>query len=534
MAKDSMIGLAKLSSAVLGTSTMANGFAVTPTGPASLQVVCAPGEIYSLTSIDALAFSTLPADTTHSIMKQGILLDGVTLSCPAPGTTGQSINYLVQVTYQDSDSTPVLLPYYNSANPALPYSGMGNNGLTQNTNRKGIAVVAVKAGASAVTGSQVTPAPDAGYVGLYVVTVAFGQTTITSTSIAQYSAAPLLPSGILQSIQNGNTSFAIDTGTANTYVCNFTPAITARAEGQVLRVKVKTANTSASTFNDGLGAVALVGGAHSPLQGGELIANGDAWVQWNTSVGGGSYILLFCTGAAEQVAPATQSQHALQQQQKGVSRFTASGSFTVPPGVTTIYASGCAGGGGGGSSLSTNASSFVGGGSGGGAGQPAIRIPITVTPGQVIPVTIGAGGNGGTAATNNATDGGATQLGAAGALLNLAGGLKGSLGAGGSTVPGNYGGPGGGVGFPSGGFAQDTTVYAGNIAYGGFGGVGGSGPFGASGPAGRGATGSSPPAGAGFGFGAGGSGAGGAYSSTVVAAGGPGAAGMPGLLIIEW
>jgi hypothetical protein len=43
MAKDSMIGLAKLSAALLGTSTMANVFAVTPTGPASLQVVCAPG-----------------------------------------------------------------------------------------------------------------------------------------------------------------------------------------------------------------------------------------------------------------------------------------------------------------------------------------------------------------------------------------------------------------------------------------------------------------------------------------------------------
>lgn len=112
-------------------------------------------------------------------------------------------------------------------------------------------------------------------------------------------------------LQTGALAFATDTGTANTYVCAFTPAITARIEGQVLRFKVKTANTGASTFNDGLGVVALVGGAHSALQGGELVANGDAWVQWNTSVGGGSYILLFCTGAAEQVAPATQSNHAI-------------------------------------------------------------------------------------------------------------------------------------------------------------------------------------------------------------------------------
>ena len=105
--------------------------------------------------------------------------------------------------------------------------------------------------------------------------------------------------------------FAVDTGAANAYVCNFTPAITARSESVPIRFKAANANTGASTINDGIGVVALVGGAHSALQGGEIVANGEAWAQWNSSVGGGSYILLFCTGAAEQVANATQSQHAL-------------------------------------------------------------------------------------------------------------------------------------------------------------------------------------------------------------------------------
>src|SRR5881396_3817233 len=63
------------------------------------------------------------------------------------------------------------------------------------------------------------------------------------------------------------SDFAIATGTANTYVCAFTPAIIARAEGQVLKFKVKTSNAGASTFNDGLGVVALVGGAQAALQG---------------------------------------------------------------------------------------------------------------------------------------------------------------------------------------------------------------------------------------------------------------------------
>lgn len=219
---------------------------------------------------------------------------------------------------------------------------------------------------------------------------------------------------------------------------------------------------------------------------------------------------------------------------KNIARFTANGSFTVPPGVTKIWSSGCAGGGGGGSSLATNSVSFLTGGSGGGAGQWVMRTPISVTPGQVIPITIGAAGTGGTAATNNATAGGSTQMGASGSLLNLTGGSPGLIGGGGTNVPQDYGGPGGGVGFPNGGAAMDTVVASGGICVGGFGGVGANSPFGASGPPGRGAVGNNISAGSGFGFGAGGSGSGGAYKSPGVAAGGAGAAGMPGLLILEW
>jgi len=337
MAKDAMIGSAKLAAAMLGTSTIANGFAVTPTGPASLQVVVSPGEIYALANIDSLAFSTLPADTTHSILKQGILLDGVTLTCPAPTTTGQSINYLVQATYQDQDSTPVLLPYYNSANPALPFSGMGNNGLTQNTVRKGVAIVQVKAGASAATGSQVTPAPDSGYVGLYVVTVAFGQTVINSGSIAQFSGAPLLPSGIIQSIQSGNTTYAQDVGTANAYAATYSPAVTI-SDSLVLRFKAANNNTGASTFSpNGITAAPIIGGNHSALQGGEIVVSGDVWVQWNSSIGGGSWVLQESSGGGLQVAPASKRQHAVtanQVQGQTLTAYSAGGTspaFTLTP-----------------------------------------------------------------------------------------------------------------------------------------------------------------------------------------------------------
>ncbi|WP_261371404.1 carbohydrate kinase [Yersinia bercovieri] len=218
----------------------------------------------------------------------------------------------------------------------------------------------------------------------------------------------------------------------------------------------------------------------------------------------------------------------------GFSRFTSSGSFTVPAGVTQIFVSGCAAGGGGGSSLATNSSSFVTGGSGGGAGQPALNVPITVTPGQVIPITIGTGGTGATAATNNATAGGNTQLGSGGVLLNLGGGSPGQVGGGGTTYPASFGGPGGGGGYPTGDAAQDTNSFSATTASGGQGGQGASGPFGQAGPAGRGAKGNNPGPGAGFGYGAGGSGAGGAYTSATSVPGGAGASGLDGYLVIEW
>lgn len=90
--------------------------------------------------------------------------------------------------------------------------------------------------------------------------------------------------------------FVADTGAANAYVCNFVPAITARSESTPLRFKVANANSGASTINDGVGTVALVGATQAALIGGELITNGIAWIQWNATTG--SYVLLFCTGAA--------------------------------------------------------------------------------------------------------------------------------------------------------------------------------------------------------------------------------------------
>ncbi|MEB0167943.1 hypothetical protein [Pseudomonas sp. CCC4.4] len=271
MAKDSMIGLAKLSALVLGTGTVANGFSVNSTNPASLQVVVSPGEIYSLTSVDTVSYSSLGSDVTHSITKQGILLNAMTLTCAAPTVVGQSVNYLIQATYQDVDSNPVLLPYYNSAMPSQPFSGIGNNGLTQNTSRAGAAIVQAKAGAIATTGSQLTPAPDVGYVGLYVVTVAYGQTVIASANISQSSSAPIMSSSLLQSIQAGTANYAADTGAANAYAANYWPAITTPVSGMPLHFLALNASTGPSTFSpNGMVALPLLNQRYSAIAAGQI------------------------------------------------------------------------------------------------------------------------------------------------------------------------------------------------------------------------------------------------------------------------
>ena len=73
--------------------------------------------------------------------------------------------------------------------------------------------------------------------------------------------------------------------------------------------------------------------------------------------------------------------------------FTSSNNFAVPANVTCVWVTLVAAGGGGGSGMA-GAFSYGLGGGGGGGGQTFYKIPITVSPGNIV-VTIGAGGQGG-------------------------------------------------------------------------------------------------------------------------------------------
>ena len=190
--RHAMIGVSKLAAAILGTSTAVNGFACTPTSPNTLTVNVGAGEIYSMAPVDATAYGVLPADTADQILKQGVVLGISNLACPAPTTSGFSINYLIEAQFQENDTAGAVLPFYNSANPSQPFSGQNNSGAALPTQRQDTCLLQVKAGGAAATGLQATPVPDSGFVGLWVVTVAYGQTGIAAGNIAQYPGAPFI------------------------------------------------------------------------------------------------------------------------------------------------------------------------------------------------------------------------------------------------------------------------------------------------------------------------------------------------------
>ena len=191
-----MTSIALLAQDLLGTSTLIFGATVGPTTPtATMSVFVSAGRIYSMAPIEPTAWSSLPYDVTQ-VLKQGILnAAGQTIPCPVLGTTGQSVNYLIEAQYQENDINNVTLSYWNASNPQMPWSGAGNNGIAQPTVRAGQFICQAKAGTPATTGSQTTPTVDSGWVPLAVVTVAFGQTTITAGNISVAPNAPYAGSG---------------------------------------------------------------------------------------------------------------------------------------------------------------------------------------------------------------------------------------------------------------------------------------------------------------------------------------------------
>jgi hypothetical protein len=192
--------------------------------------------------------------------------------------------------------------------------------------------------------------------------------------------------------------------------------------------------------------------------------------------------------------------------------FNASGTLTVPAGVTSMYATGCGGGGGGGAS---NGANFAGG-SGGGGAAASMDVPITVTAGTVLTITVGASGAG--AVSTAGTQGGTSAIvnSSSATLVSWTGGQGGVLASGTSDTTGAAAGGTGGI---SGGNGKFVTSSFGAGGFGGGcllggGGVGGAGDL----------PGQSPGQ---FGGGGGGGGSG-------TAGGAAGGNGAPGTVRLRW
>jgi hypothetical protein len=143
--------------------------------------------------------------------------------------------------------------------------------------------------------------------------------------------------------------------------------------------------------------------------------------------------------------------------------FTSNGSFTVPCGVTSISVQ-VWGGGGGGAGDGQNGNGAAGGGGGGGFSSGT----ITVTPGQIIAFTVGAGGVGGCGGGGGCpSGGGAGANGTSSTFLTItAGGGQGGQPANPSDANGGNGGVGG-AGNIQGGNGSNGNSGTGNSGAGG-------------------------------------------------------------------
>lgn len=409
--RNAMISDGYLMEALFGANVVVDGLLCTPTAPASMTVNVGRGAIYGLQTVDQSSFGSLTADSTDPLFKAGVNLTATPFTLTAPGSSSQSINYLIQATFQEADNTPVTLPYFNSGNPASPFSGPSNSGVPQNTVRAQRVQLQLKAGTPANTGTQATPAVDAGWTGIWVITVNFGQVTITAGAISAYPNSPFLAAH-LESHHGGVPGQAPKINLAT------------EVQGLLSRANIISSNcqafTSSGTFTVPTGVTQI-----------------KATVTGGGGGGGGSNTTQASSG--------------------GGAGGTAIGSYSVSPGAIIAVTVGAGGAGGG---------TLAGGGTGGSSSLGALASATGGTGGDFFNSTsprggaggVGSGGavnlsggwgdNGSLASTTAGGMGGASEWGGGGRsaflLAGVAGAARGSGGGGSYGAAASNGGAGAG------------------------------------------------------------------------------------------
>ena len=469
-----MAAFGYLAQAVLGTGTVVDGLACGPVSPASLTLEVGPGAMTSFGVVDATAFSTLAA-SGNPLLRMGITSGYTSLAFVAPTGPGTSVDYLIQASFEEVDAVPVVLPYYNAANPAVPYAGPGGAGAAQATVRQQTVALQLKAGAAAVSGSQVAPGADAGWTPLYVISVPAGTTALTAANISVAAGAPFIGA-----------------------------KLTALASAASLAAEVTRAEQAEATLNENVGAEAAAR------------AGADTAISTALDALSKSTATSF-TGVNATLAAQEAQVVALDTVPTTLACYGTPGTYTYTVPTTPRGSHHCrvtvtGGGAGGGASCADGAGNGGGTYPGGGGGAGGTEVCVLDLPcGLEIQITVGAPGAGGVNG-GNGTDGGVSAFG--GYVVSTGGagaygGLVGTAGGGGGT------GYGPGLGTP-GGWGTDGAVAG--LDYGG--GAGGASYWGGGG---RGGT------GGGTGAAAYGSGGGGGYLGENA----PGAAGQAGVVVVE-
>lgn len=254
--------------------------------------------------------------------------------------------------------------------------------------------------------------------------------------------------------QSGKWTYVIAGGSANALTASLIPAPSLLAAGMSIRIRAVNNNTGPATLNvNGLGTKSIVRANGSLIEANDIIA--------------GQVVDLSYDGTNFQVSNLNPA--LIPSRNTRIFTNTGTTTWTVPDGIFSIHARVWGGGGGGGGAV--NGSSAAGG-HGGGYSEGI----LAVTPGQNLPITVGAGGAGG---QGTGTSGGTGGTSSVSSLLTATGG-DGGLGV---ASAGSVGGPGASVGTGTGGSLNVEGQYAAasySISGTYFGG-GGAGAFGASG-----------------------------------------------------
>lgn len=284
-----MTDIAALAQAVIGNGNgnaqVMAGLPCTPQGPPTLYVNIGFGSIYQIQEYDANAYSTIPADTTDMLYKQGINLS-VTQVGPTGGgpfvVPGSGTNYyLIQCQFLTQDVNATNRPYYDSSNPSVPQFNVMND------TRQDIVAISTKLSTSS------TPTADSGWVPAYAITVPSGTVSLTSGNITVAANAPFITSSVINSVsnsafQNSSPIFVTAGGSANVITASPTPAYGTLQSGTIIWIKASATNTGATSLNvSGLGAIAVqkqISTGLVALIGGEIITGTNYLLSYNGSV----------------------------------------------------------------------------------------------------------------------------------------------------------------------------------------------------------------------------------------------------------